>query len=103
MREATDEVHNGLAIERIMDVSMQERLVVVNLTLHSLASIDDNSRETLEYIKQEAAIKFEITMGTGGKTFKELMARINNIAKVCGWQRQKCILYKLSQRIAFKK
>jgi hypothetical protein len=49
-----------------------------------MASINDNSRETLEYIKQEAAMKFEIAMDTGGKTFKELVARRNNIAKVYG-------------------
>jgi hypothetical protein len=51
MREATDEIHNGLTIERVPGVSMQERLVVVNLALHNMADINDNSRETLEYIK----------------------------------------------------
>ena len=50
MREATDEVHNGLAIAKVLSTSMQKRLVVENLTLHNLACIDDNSRETLEYI-----------------------------------------------------
>lgn len=60
---------------------MQERLAIANLALHNLAGIDDNSRETLENIKQEAAKEFEIAMSTGGKTFKELAARRNIIAK----------------------
>jgi len=30
MREATDEIHNELAIESVPGVSMQERLVVAN-------------------------------------------------------------------------
>ena len=81
MREATDEVHNGLAIRRVRDVSMHERLAVANLALHSLAGIDDNSRETLEDIKQDAANEFEIAMSTCGKTPKELAARRNSIAK----------------------
>ena len=82
MREATDEVHNWLAIPKVHGSSMQERLAVANLTLHSLADIDDNSRQTLEYIKQEDAMDFEIVMSTGGKLFKELSARQNNIAKM---------------------
>ena len=82
MREATDEVHNWLAIPKVHGSSMQERLAVANLTLHSLADIDDNSRQTLEYIKQEDAMDFEIVMSTGGKLFKKLSARWNNIAKM---------------------
>ena len=82
MREATDEVHNWLAIPKVHGSSMQERLAVANLTLHSLADIDDNSRQTLEYIKQEDAMDFEIVMSTSGKLFKELSARQNNIAKM---------------------
>lgn len=54
---------------------------MANLALHSLAGIDDNSRETLEFIKQEDAREFEVAMSTGGKTFKELSARRNSIAK----------------------
>ena len=64
MREATEEVHNGLAIPKMPGSSMDERMVVANLALHSLASIDDQSRETLEYIKQEGAMAFEITITT---------------------------------------
>ena len=51
MRKATDEVHNRLAIAKVPDSSMQEQIVVANLALHNLAGIDNNSRETLEYIK----------------------------------------------------
>ena len=92
MREATDEIHNELAIESVPGVSMQERLVVANWALNNLTDIDD-SRETLEYIKQEAAMKFDIAMGNGGKTFKELAAKRNIIAKKIGLQRQKtCIV-----------
>jgi hypothetical protein len=80
MWEATDEIHNELAIESVPGVSMQEMLVVANWALNNLTDIDD-SRETLEYIKQEAAMKFDIAMGNGGKTFKELAARRNIIAK----------------------
>ena len=70
MREATDEVHNGLIIPKVHRSSMQERLGVANLTLHSLVGIDDNSRETLEYIKHEDAMDFEIVMDNGDKSFK---------------------------------
>ena len=81
MREATEEVHNRLAIPKMPGSSMDEQMVVANLALHSLAGIDDQSRETLEYIKQEDAMAFEITMSTVGKSFKELFARWNNIAR----------------------
>ena len=56
-------------------------MAVANLALHSLAGIDDASRETLEYIKQEDAMAFEISMSTTGKSFKELSARRNGIAR----------------------
>ena len=81
MREATEEVHNGLAIPKMPSSSMCERMAVANLALHSLAGIDDQTRETLEYIKQEDAREFEITMSTAGKSFKELSARRNSIAR----------------------
>ena len=81
MREAGDEVHNGLAIPNVSGQSRQERIAVANLALHSLAGIDETSRETLEYIKQEDANDFEIAMTMAGKTFKELSARRNSIAK----------------------
>lgn len=60
---------------------MHERIAVTNLTLHSLAGIDDQSRETLEYIKQEDAMSFEITVSNGEKLFKELSIRRNSITK----------------------
>ena len=82
LREATDDVHNGLAMGNVVGSSMQKRLAVANLALHSLAGIDDNSRETLEFIKQEDATQFEIAMDTNGKSFKELSARRNNIARI---------------------
>jgi hypothetical protein len=63
-------MHNNLAIAKILDVSMRERIVVANLALHSLASIDDISRETLEYIKQEDAVAFQIAMITARNLFK---------------------------------
>ena len=81
MREATDEVHNGLAIPTMPGSSMSERMAVANLALHSLAGIDDQSRKTLEYIKQQDAMAFEISMSTTGKSFKELSARRNSIAR----------------------
>jgi len=54
---------------------------VTNDTLHNFAAIEDNSRETLEYMKREAARKYQITMSTRDKTSKELCARRNDIAK----------------------
>ena len=81
MREATNEVHNGLAIPQVAGSSMRERLAMANLALHSLAGINDESRETLEYFKQQDAIAFEISMSTAGKSFKELSARRNAIAR----------------------
>lgn len=61
---------------------------------HSLADIDDNSRETLEYIKHEVAKEYQISMSISGKTSKKLCARRIDIAKVCGWQRQRHALHK---------
>ncbi len=54
---------------------------MANHALHSLAAIDESSRETLENDKQEAAKEFDITMDTCGKTYKKLYARRNKIAK----------------------
>lgn len=75
MREATDEVHNGLAVAKVPSVFMREQMAVVNLALHSLAGIDDNSQETLEYIKQKDARAFKISMTTTKKSFRKLSSR----------------------------
>ena len=45
MQEATDEVYNNVSTIRQVGTSTQERLVVVNHVLQSLASIDDNYRD----------------------------------------------------------
>ena len=74
-------MYNGLAIPYVPGSSMQERLADGNLALHSSAGIDENSTETVENIKQEDAREFEVAMGTRGKSFKELSARINGIAR----------------------
>ena len=81
MQEATDEVHTGMSHNLGASTSTQERMAVANDALESLAGIDENARESLEYIKQEAAMEFEIAMGTGGKTFKELCGRRNAISR----------------------
>lgn len=72
--------------------SIQVRLVVANHALTTLAGIDDNYRETLEYLKQECAKEFQIALGTGGKTSKELFARRNGIAKAFGCPKPKLVL-----------
>jgi hypothetical protein len=54
---------------------------VANDALHSFAAMEDNSRDTLEYMKREAAREYQITMSTRGDTSKELCARRNDIAK----------------------
>ena len=59
----------------------KKKVVVANHALQSLAGIDEESRETLEDMKQMAARKYQITMSTGGKTPKELNARRNDIAR----------------------
>jgi hypothetical protein len=59
----------------------KDGLVVANRVLHNLAEIEESSRKTLEYIKQEAAREFQILMTIGGKTAKELCARRNDTAK----------------------
>ena len=41
MREAADEMHNGLAIPNVSGSTMSERMTVTNLALHNLAGIDD--------------------------------------------------------------
>lgn len=81
IREATEDVQSGLSAVRA-GISMREKVAVANSALHSLAGIDENSREGLEYMKQEATVDFEIQMGTGGQTFQELSARRNSLAKI---------------------
>lgn len=81
VQEATDEVHNGITRNKVPGTSTKERLAVVNHVFHSLARIDDSSKESLEYIKQKASKEFQTTIGTGGKTTKELCARRNEIAR----------------------
>lgn len=81
LQEASDEVHNGLSFMTPSGPARQEKLAVANHALHSLAGIEDNSRETLKYFKQEIAREFQISMTTGGKTAKELSARRNGIAR----------------------
>lgn len=66
---------------KVTSTSTHERLAVANHALHSLAGIHDNSIESLEYMKQETAKEFQIAMGTGGKSYNELCARRNGIAK----------------------
>ena len=81
MQEATEEVHNSISSGNQVGRSNQERLAVANHALTSLASIEEDYRETLEYFKQESAKQFQIAMETGGKTSKELAARRKGIAK----------------------
>ena len=81
LQEATHEVHDALAMGTAAAATGQERMAVANDALHTLAGIDDSSRETLEYFKQECAREFEIAMSTGGKSTKELCARRNGIAR----------------------
>ena len=81
LEEATTQVHDGLASGTASGASGQERLAVANHALETLAAIDENSRETLEYLKQECAREFEIAMATGGKSAKELCARRDGIAR----------------------
>ena len=73
-------MHNGLAIAKVPGSFMRERMAIVNLAFHSLAGIDDQSCETLEYIKQEFAMAFQIIINTAEKSFKELSARQNSFA-----------------------
>lgn len=54
---------------------------MANHILHSLAGIHEDSRESLEWMKQEAVKEYQITMSTGGKTSKELYAIRNDIAR----------------------
>lgn len=77
LEEATDEVQVGMTHNIGANTSSSERMVVANHALQSLAGINDNARKSLEYGKQEAAMEFEIAMGTGGNTAKELSARRN--------------------------
>ena len=81
LQEATDKIHDALAIRTASSASGQERLAVANNALHTLAGIDENSRESLEYLKQKCAREFEIAMSKGGKTAKEFCARRNGIAR----------------------
>ena len=58
MQEAAEEVHNGPTMSRVSRPSSHERLVVANHAVQSLAAIDENSKDILEYISQEAAREF---------------------------------------------
>ena len=81
IQEAAEEIHNGMTLRRISGPSSHERLVVANHALQSLAGIEENYRDTLEYMSHEAAKEFQISMNTDGKTFKELCTRRNGIAR----------------------
>ena len=81
LQEATYEVQSALSAGAQVGASTQERLAVANHALSTLAGIDDNYRENIEYMKQECAKEFQIAMATRGKTPKELCARRNGIAK----------------------
>ena len=50
MQKAAEELHNGLTMDKVFRPSSNERLVVANHALQSLAGIDENSRNTLEYM-----------------------------------------------------
>jgi hypothetical protein len=63
------------------NTSLIERMVVAIHALQSLAALDENARKSLEYVKQEVAMQFEIVIDTGGKSAKEISARRNVIAK----------------------
>ena len=81
MQEATEEVHNGMNMGGVSRRTSHERLAVANHALQSLAGIEENSRDTLEYMSQEAAREFQISMSIDGKTYKELCAQRDGIAK----------------------
>ena len=81
MEEATEEVHNGVAMGRVSGPTVHEKIAVANHALQSLAGIEDNSRDTLEYMSQESAREFPVSMSTDGKTFKELCSRRNDITR----------------------
>ena len=81
MEEATDEFQTEMAHNIGTSTSSNERMAVATDALQSLAGIDENARESLEYIQQEAAMEYEIAMGTLGKTSKELSARRNGIER----------------------
>ena len=81
LQGASDEVHNGLSFVTPPGPTRQEKLVVANHALQSLAGIEESSRETLEYFKQEAAREYQISMTTSCKSAKELCVRRNGIAK----------------------
>ena len=78
-------MHDGLASGPTAGATGNERLVIANHVLETLAAIDDSSGETLEYLKQKCAREFEIAMSTCGKSAKELSARKNRIARSL-WQ-----------------
>ena len=70
IQEASDEVHNVLSLVTVQGHTSQEKIAVANHALHNLAGLEESSCETLEYMKQEAAREFQISMTTGGKTAK---------------------------------
>jgi hypothetical protein len=62
LQEALDEVHNGLSLVTPPEPTRREKLAVANHVLYNLARIEESSRETLEYIKQEATREFQVSM-----------------------------------------
>lgn len=55
---------NGLTLGRVSGLPSHERLVVANHVLQSLVSIEETYIDTLEYMSQEAAREFQISMST---------------------------------------
>lgn len=74
-------MHNELKLVTPPAPTSQKKLAVANHALYNLAGIKKTSPKILEYIKQEAAREFQITMTTIGKIAKELYAKRNDIAK----------------------
>ena len=97
VQEATDDVHNGLTTGRVSGASSKEKLVAANHALHSLACIDEGSRETLEDITQNATREYQITNEHGREDIQRTSCKEEwHRKKICRWRKQKLPLQNVS-------
>lgn len=94
LQESSYEVHNGLSFMTPSVSAKQEKLAVANHVLHSLAGIENKSRETLEYFKQENAREFQISMTLEVKLQKSCLQGKMTLPRVCGWLKEESVWQK---------
>jgi len=73
MQEAMDELQTEMSHNIGTNTSTNEKMVVANHVLQSLAGIDKNAREYLEYIKQEVVMELKLSWALAARQPRSLV------------------------------